>query len=133
MMRQVELAIGHVHGEWTNYFVDTDMPYIDLMDEQKLLTLVPDNLKEVDIAFVHLMYVEEDEEGETMETEKMMPFETKEYFVKSEPKAILLATSLIHSSVWFELTPLPDDEWEFILKNEPHGEDVKLALELCMR
>ena len=61
-MRQVELAVGFPQNTWDNHFVDTDMPDIDLMDEQKLLTLLPDWLTAKDIAFVHLMHVEEEEE-----------------------------------------------------------------------
>ena len=35
---------------------------IDLMDEQKLVTLLPDWLAAKDISFVHLMHVEQDVE-----------------------------------------------------------------------
>ncbi len=30
-----------------------------------------------------------------------------------------LAVTLISRSKWFEFTPLPDDEYEFIVKDEP--------------
>ena len=33
--------------------------------------------------------------------------------------ADVLATKLIKLSKWFSVTPLPDDEWEFTVKNEP--------------
>lgn len=33
--------------------------------------------------------------------------------------AATFATQLIQASKWFAVTPLPDDEWEFEVKDEP--------------
>lgn len=60
MMRKVELAIGFQENVWDNWFCNTDLSDEDLQDEQKLLTLLPEMGKE--IAFVHLMHVEQDVE-----------------------------------------------------------------------
>ena len=38
------------------------------------------------------------------------------YIVTGEALAAHLAMSLVRMSAWFELTPLPDDEWQFVIK-----------------
>lgn len=37
---------------------------------------------------------------------------------KSQAEAQALAARLIIASSWFQLTPMPDDEWEFEVKSE---------------
>jgi hypothetical protein len=32
--------------------------------------------------------------------------------------AHVMVAALMYRSVWFTLTPLPDDEWEFLVKRE---------------
>ncbi len=59
----------------------------------------------------------------------MMPERTKEYVIKGESRAVMLAEKLILNSVWFCLTPFPDDDWKFTLKDEHHGQDVDSFLE----
>ena len=59
-MRQITIAVGTMDNRWETVVVDSDMPDIDLMDENKLAELVVHNGWPIDkdIAFVHLYYVE---------------------------------------------------------------------------
>ena len=46
------------------------------------------------------------------------PWKTKETRVSGEAEAQRLAMLLIRESRWFEVTPLPDDEWLVVTKDE---------------
>jgi hypothetical protein len=41
------------------------------------------------------------------------------YVIQGELNAALLAVNLISASKWYELTPLCDDLWSFVVKDEP--------------
>lgn len=43
--------------------------------------------------------------------------------ILSQAAAMNMAVSLIAANKWFEMTPLPADCWEFVIKDEP-GVDV---------
>lgn len=47
---------------------------------------------------------------------------TVTYRIVGVGNAILLAGHLTACSVWFECDPLPDEEWDFKVKDEPHGQ-----------
>jgi hypothetical protein len=61
-MREIELAVGFQHGVWVSEFVSTDLPDIELMDEQKLVALLPEHLQHrKNISFIHLLHIGEEE------------------------------------------------------------------------
>lgn len=43
---------------------------------------------------------------------------TRTIVLNYEHNALRFARELIQASKWFTLTPLPDDQWEFVVKNE---------------
>lgn len=44
----------------------------------------------------------------------------KRIVLTSEETIRRVTAGLITASAWFEVTPLPDDEWEVAVKDEPH-------------
>lgn len=44
---------------------------------------------------------------------------TKSFFIKGASRVSFITNELIKSfSCWFEVTPLPDDEWEIVVKSQ---------------
>jgi hypothetical protein len=58
--------------------------------------------------------------------DKVFPFPTSTVRLKSRGEAQLVATELLVSSQWFEMTPLPDDQYEITFKPE-NKDKVRLA------
>lgn len=46
------------------------------------------------------------------------PFKTISTTVNTQNSACGVALLLIRRSAWFEMTPMPDDKWHFIVKPE---------------
>lgn len=48
-------------------------------------------------------------------------FKTKTFVAQDADAAIQAAKLLVVGSCWFELTPIPDDRYEFVVKDEEAG------------
>lgn len=47
-----------------------------------------------------------------------MPAPTRTYIKRGEREAVAEARRLVLASRWFEVTPLPDEEFEFVVKRD---------------
>lgn len=46
------------------------------------------------------------------------PFQVWRTVVRSRPNLHIVCDKMIRRSMWFEVMPLPDDEWQVTVKNE---------------
>lgn len=56
------------------------------------------------------------------------PFKTKTFIATSGGQARMAADRLVVGSCWFEVTPIPDDRYEFVVKDETEGPVLILRL-----
>lgn len=47
--------------------------------------------------------------------------------VTGQSAAMNFAVNLVAASKWFVMTPLPDDQWEFLVKDEPEIQEPEYA------